>query len=75
MDYRMDPVLSRICKTTTVKYCSEQLESPGQGQVEECLKSKLHEGKIDDLKCRMVSDGFWTLGPNFIELLEQKNIA
>ncbi|XP_071784755.1 Golgi apparatus protein 1-like isoform X1 [Asterias amurensis] len=53
MDYRMDPVLSRICKTTTVKYCSEQLESPGQGQVEECLKSKLHEGKIDDLKCRM----------------------
>ncbi|XP_038076975.1 Golgi apparatus protein 1-like isoform X2 [Patiria miniata] len=53
LDIRMDPILYRVCKDTARKLCGEQMESPGQGQVEECLKSKLHEGKVHDIKCRM----------------------
>ncbi|XP_022082306.1 Golgi apparatus protein 1-like [Acanthaster planci] len=53
MDIRMDPVLFRMCKDTAKRLCSEELETPGQGLVEECLKTNLHKGKITDLKCRM----------------------
>ncbi|XP_022082269.1 Golgi apparatus protein 1-like isoform X1 [Acanthaster planci] len=53
MDIRMDPVLFSGCQDTAKRLCSEELETPGQGLVAECLKTNLYKGKIISLKCRM----------------------
>ncbi|XP_070575745.1 Golgi apparatus protein 1-like isoform X2 [Ptychodera flava] len=52
MDYRMDPVLKAACGDTIRQHCAEEIEQPGSGKVEDCLKSMLYKEKIEDTRCR-----------------------
>ena len=57
MDYRMDAELKDACKGPVKIFCQEALQETGTGSVEECLKSQLEQGKLNQYpKCQTVSD-------------------
>ncbi|XP_030831388.1 Golgi apparatus protein 1-like isoform X3 [Strongylocentrotus purpuratus] len=49
-DYRLDRNLVKYCSHTIKEKCSEEMDNPGTGRVEECLKAHLSE--IKDEKCQ-----------------------
>ncbi|XP_071959006.1 Golgi apparatus protein 1-like isoform X2 [Antedon mediterranea] len=53
LDFRMDPLLAKVCQETAKKLCIEEFDDPGSGRIEECLKTKLQHNKIIDMKCKM----------------------
>ncbi|XP_033124671.1 Golgi apparatus protein 1-like [Anneissia japonica] len=53
MDFRMDPLLARVCRNTAKTLCIEEFDDPGSGRIEECLKVKLQHNKISDKDCKM----------------------
>ncbi|XP_006824291.1 Golgi apparatus protein 1-like [Saccoglossus kowalevskii] len=52
MDYRLDAQLKQACGKTIIRLCPDELDQPGGGRVEECLKAKLNSDGITDEVCR-----------------------
>ncbi|XP_041454489.1 Golgi apparatus protein 1-like isoform X2 [Lytechinus variegatus] len=59
-DYRLDRNLVKYCSTTIKEKCSEEMDNPGTGRVEECLKA--HLGEIKDGKCQQQVVGLFREG-------------